>query len=136
MTWPLFPRRHGGQPHKRWSQDRGSRTGDHITVCEIFFEVTGTTFMHRSHLDSRLFPPAPLTGDVGRGCGDASRALLFSADVLGPGTWPPGNRPGLPIGTRRAPMSGIGGERGLVRAGGKRSSATTRPAVFGATGSP
>jgi hypothetical protein len=22
-------------------------------------------------------PPAPLTGDVGRGCGDASRALLF-----------------------------------------------------------
>ena len=29
------------------------------------------------HLNSRLFPPAPLTGDVGRGCGDASRALLF-----------------------------------------------------------
>jgi hypothetical protein len=22
-------------------------------------------------------PPAPLTGDAGRGCGDASRALLF-----------------------------------------------------------
>jgi hypothetical protein len=24
-----------------------------------------------------VFPPAPLTGDVGRDCGDASRALLF-----------------------------------------------------------
>jgi hypothetical protein len=24
------------------------------------------------------YPPAPLTGDVGRDCGDASRALLFS----------------------------------------------------------
>jgi len=24
-----------------------------------------------------VVPPAPLTGDVGRGCGDASRALLF-----------------------------------------------------------
>jgi hypothetical protein len=33
--------------------------------------------MLRSHPGSRLFPPAPLTGDVGRGCGDASRALLF-----------------------------------------------------------
>jgi hypothetical protein len=29
------------------------------------------------HSGSRLFPPAPLTGAVGRGCGDASRALLF-----------------------------------------------------------
>ena len=24
-----------------------------------------------------VIPPAPLTGDVGRGCGDASRALLL-----------------------------------------------------------
>jgi hypothetical protein len=24
-----------------------------------------------------VIPPAPLTGDAGRGCGDASRALLF-----------------------------------------------------------
>jgi hypothetical protein len=24
-----------------------------------------------------VIPPAPLTGDVGRGCGDASRAQLF-----------------------------------------------------------
>src|SRR6266480_7621824 len=28
-----------------------------------------------------VIPPAPLTGDVGRGCGDASRALLFSAEI-------------------------------------------------------
>jgi hypothetical protein len=35
-----------------------------------------------SHLGSRLSPPAPLTGDVGRGCGDASRALLFSFSLI------------------------------------------------------
>ena len=42
-----------------------------------YFNGAGTTFGAASHLGSRLFPPAPLTGDVGRGCGDASRALLF-----------------------------------------------------------
>src|ERR1700674_3618822 len=34
-----------------------------------------------SHSGSRLSPPAPLTGDVGRGCCDASRALLLSSDT-------------------------------------------------------
>jgi hypothetical protein len=29
------------------------------------------------HPAEPVIPPAPLTGDVGRGCGDASRALLF-----------------------------------------------------------
>jgi hypothetical protein len=29
------------------------------------------------HHREPVIPPAPLTGDVGRGCGDASRALLF-----------------------------------------------------------
>jgi ABC transporter substrate binding protein len=29
-----------------------------------------------------VIPPAPLTGDVGRGCGDASRALLLSSRAL------------------------------------------------------
>ena len=29
-----------------------------------------------------VIPPAPLTGDVGRGCGDASRALLFCFAVI------------------------------------------------------
>src|SRR3984957_1486668 len=31
------------------------------------------------HPAEPVIPPAPLTGDVGRGCGDASRALLFLA---------------------------------------------------------
>ena len=35
----------------------------------------------RSHSRQPVIPPAPLTGDVGRGCGDASRALLFSAEI-------------------------------------------------------
>jgi hypothetical protein len=50
---------------------------DHLTVFKKIFARKGTTSAVKSHLDSRLFPPAPLTGDVGRGCGDASRALLF-----------------------------------------------------------
>jgi hypothetical protein len=29
-----------------------------------------------------VIPPAPLTGDVGRDCGDASRALLFCLVIL------------------------------------------------------
>src|SRR5215475_16158260 len=45
---------------------------DHITVSEKILNLIGTTFGAASHLGSRLFPPAPLTGDVGRGCGDAS----------------------------------------------------------------
>lgn len=53
---------------------------DHITVFENNFNPAGTTPCAASHFSSRLFPPAPLTGDVGRGCGDASRALLFSAE--------------------------------------------------------
>jgi len=52
---------------------------DHLTVCKKIFNRKGTTLAGKSHLDSRLFPPAPLTGDVGRGCGDASRALLLCA---------------------------------------------------------
>jgi hypothetical protein len=37
-----------------------------------------------SHPGSRLFPPAPLTGDVGRDRGDAGRALLFFCTILMP----------------------------------------------------
>jgi hypothetical protein len=33
----------------------------------------------RAFIWQPVFPPAPLTGDVGCGCGDASRALLFAA---------------------------------------------------------
>src|ERR1700749_3966243 len=50
---------------------------DHITVSENIFNAAGTTFCAASHPGSRLFPPAPLTGDVGRDRGDAGRALLF-----------------------------------------------------------
>src|ERR1700759_2765593 len=50
---------------------------DHITVFEIFLTGPGTSFGVASHPGSRLFPPAPLTGDVGRDRGDAGRALLF-----------------------------------------------------------
>lgn len=37
----------------------------------------GTKPRARRQYGSRLFPPAPLTGDVGRDRGDAGRALLF-----------------------------------------------------------
>jgi hypothetical protein len=38
----------------------------------------GTTSSVARSPGSRLSPPAPLTGDVGRDCGDAGRALLFA----------------------------------------------------------
>ncbi len=37
----------------------------------------GTTPGGSESFRQPVIPPAPLTGDVGRGCGDASRALLF-----------------------------------------------------------
>jgi hypothetical protein len=37
----------------------------------------GTILSVASQFGSRLSPLPQLTGDVGRGCGDASRALLF-----------------------------------------------------------
>ena len=55
----------------------GSERGYHITVYENIFppreRFPGARRSHRS----RLSPLPQLTGDVGRGCGDASRALLF-----------------------------------------------------------
>ena len=50
-----------------------------LNRVQKIFEPPGTTCGPGSHPGSRLFPPAPLTGDVGRDCGDASRALLFCA---------------------------------------------------------
>src|SRR5215475_6265397 len=52
---------------------------NHMTVSAIFLMKRERLWGAASLLSSRLFPPAPLTGDVGRGCGDASRALLFFA---------------------------------------------------------
>jgi hypothetical protein len=40
-----------------------------------------------------VIPPAPLTGDVGRDCGDASRALLFSAEIEPKPPYRPTSRP-------------------------------------------
>jgi hypothetical protein len=40
-----------------------------------------------------VIPPAPLTGDVGRDCGDASRALLFCREFEEIACFRPTNRP-------------------------------------------
>ena len=42
-----------------------------------------------------VIPPAPLTGDAGRGCGDASRAPILFAEMQGISTWPPHHPPDL-----------------------------------------
>jgi hypothetical protein len=48
----------------------------HLTVFEIF--LTELERVQRLRVFTAAgYPPAPLTGDVGRGCGDASRALLY-----------------------------------------------------------
>jgi hypothetical protein len=39
------------------------------------------------------YPPAPLTGDAGRGCGDASCAPNFSAEIKTNFSFRPTNRP-------------------------------------------
>jgi hypothetical protein len=48
------------------------------TVRKKNIAGTGTTPGACASFRQPVIPPAPLTGDVGRGCGDASRALLFS----------------------------------------------------------
>src|ERR1700759_3475188 len=65
---------------------------DHITVFEIFLTGPGTSFGAASHPGSRLFPPAPLTGDVGRDRGDAGSALLFCGGCH-PTATPPSHLP-------------------------------------------
>jgi hypothetical protein len=46
-------------------------------VCEKNIRTAGTTPGAFASFWQPVIPPAPLTGDVGRGCGDAIRALLF-----------------------------------------------------------
>jgi hypothetical protein len=36
----------------------------------------------RASLRQPVIPPAPLTGDAGRGCGDASRAPTFFVEIV------------------------------------------------------
>src|SRR3954468_6438512 len=49
----------------------------HLTVSEFFLSGCGTKLGCSESSWQPVIPPAPLTGDVGRDCGDASRALLF-----------------------------------------------------------
>ena len=74
---PLFiaPRR----PVKQRDGNHGVlKAGDHLTVYEKNSLAAGTTPGAQASSRQPVIPPAPLAGDVGRGCGDASRALLFS----------------------------------------------------------
>jgi hypothetical protein len=41
----------------------------------------------RASSQQPVIPPAPLTGDAGRGCGDANRALLFFAKYMKKLVW-------------------------------------------------
>src|SRR5215212_668468 len=72
--WPSGAQREGTSPV------RG--VGHHLTVCKIFFfGGLGTTQGGLESFRQPVIPPAPLTGDVGRDCGDASRALLLAAEA-------------------------------------------------------
>src|SRR6202012_722587 len=74
MAWSLAPAALGDSSVSR---QQSSRTGRSHNRVRKNFNPIGTTFFVGSHSGSRLFPPAPLTGDVGRDRGDAGRALLF-----------------------------------------------------------
>src|SRR3954454_10881415 len=66
----------------RWNR-RGSASQYHLTVSKKFRTGRNDPGWSESS-EQPVIPPAPLTGDVGRDCGDASRALLFvfSAQLL------------------------------------------------------
>jgi hypothetical protein len=51
-------------------------------VYEKKLAAAGTTPGASASFRQPVIPPAPLTGDVGRGCGDASRALLFMQGIV------------------------------------------------------
>src|ERR1700759_2509616 len=74
MAWSLAPEAIGDSSVSR---HQSSWTGRSHNRVRKNLNGIGTTFFVGSHSDSRLFPPAPLTGDVGRDRGDAGRALLF-----------------------------------------------------------
>ena len=80
-------------------RDIGSSwTGDHLTVYEKI-HGDGNDPGELCVIPAAGHPPAPLTGDVGRGCGDASCALLSFGPAFG--RIPPPIRPNLfSIGTR------------------------------------
>jgi hypothetical protein len=69
------------------TNEDGSEANNHLTVCKKFCGPLERLRGPVSNPGSRLSPPAPLTGDVGRGCGDASRALLFFQNQISRMTW-------------------------------------------------
>ena len=77
----LAPWRSGTQPESSRSGSGRfrslNRVRKKITVQEKYLRRRGTTLGGPESSRQPVIPPAPLTGDVGRGCGDASRALLF-----------------------------------------------------------
>jgi hypothetical protein len=68
-------------PRRSGKQRDGTRgvleAGDHLTVYKKIWWRRERLRGAARHTAEPVIPPAPLTGDVGRGCGDASRALLF-----------------------------------------------------------
>jgi hypothetical protein len=75
-------------PRRSGKQRDGTRevleAGHHITVYEKISWRRERLWGTARHTAEPVIPPAPLTGDVGRGCGDASRALLFMPRFSGP----------------------------------------------------
>jgi hypothetical protein len=59
------------------AEQPGSGRGLSLNRVQKNIREAGTTHGARASFWQPVIPPAPLTGDVGRGCGDASRALLF-----------------------------------------------------------
>jgi hypothetical protein len=80
---PVDPSPHG-DPIKQRERNRRVRGGrNHLTVCEKNIRTAGTSQGAFESSRQPVIPPAPLTGDAGRGCGDAIRALLFWLDLAG-----------------------------------------------------
>src|SRR5450759_1581527 len=73
-------RKHGDQRYNAMEPARFREAGHHLTVCKKFWRAREPLRGPRV-IPAAGYPPAPLTGDVGRGCGDASRALLLSKNV-------------------------------------------------------
>src|ERR1700674_6039642 len=64
---------------QRQPNHKVSRNSRSLNRVQKLFVGGGTTPGACASFRQPVIPPAPLTGDVGRGCGDASRALLFCA---------------------------------------------------------
>src|ERR1700733_10861464 len=78
---PIDPSPHGDRRLNASSTPQFPIANDHLTVCEKKYRHGGNDSGGLCVIPAAGYPPAPLTGDVGRGCGDASRALLFSVNT-------------------------------------------------------